>query len=173
MHTPRSGVALAARLGCALLMLGLLAGGAAAAPNPPTQEWTVEIDEAALTRDVAMWAAQQPLAEGARVRNPKVELRDDQIVLTGEVEAGWLVQPATLVASASVDGGRALVRIHSARIGPVDVPQPIQRQLERQLQEQLDRASTDDVVVKSLRIGDGRLIASGTRVTPVRLGYTW
>src|SRR3954454_19168620 len=115
MYIQSSRVALATRIGCVLLMLGLLAENAVAAPNPPSPDWSVQIDEASLSDAVAVWADQQsipatPLA-GARVRNSTVELRDDQIVFRGDVDAGWLVQPALLVATTSVDGGRVLVRI--------------------------------------------------------------
>ena len=178
MNIQRSRVALATQIGCVLLMLGLLTENAFAAQNQPAPDWTLQIDEAHLTRDLVVLANQEStpatLLAGARVRNPNVELRNDQIVLRGDVEAGWLVQPAVLVATASVDGDRVLVRIRSARIGPIDLPQLVQRDLEREFQERLDQvASTNDVVVRSVRIGNGRLVATGTHVAPQRLGYSW
>src|SRR4051794_12493032 len=98
MYIQRSRLALASRIGCVLLMLGLLTENAVAAPNQPAPDWSIQIDEARLSRDLVVWADQQPIPAaslaGARIRNPNVELRDDQIVFRGDVDAGWLVQPA-------------------------------------------------------------------------------
>jgi hypothetical protein len=151
--------------------LGLLALGAMSQPLPQDQsvhEWGFEFDEPTLTQDLNTWAAGQPLVETAvgtaSLRDLTVDLRDQQLVLRGTVNAAWLTAPVDLAASASMESGRLLVQVHDAHVNGFDLPQHVRWQLERQLQDQVDRSLWEyKVVVRSVRVGDGRLVLRGSR----------
>jgi hypothetical protein len=171
MHMQRLRIALVFPIGFALLTLGPLAEHVAAAPDSTMPEWSIQTDEGALTRDLVAWADRNARLEtplgSARLRSPSVELRDDQLVFHGVVDAGWVTQPVALVASASVEEGRVLVHVRSARIGGFDLGQGVLHEAEQQMQDQLDHfVQTNQVVVNSVRVSDGRLVANGSHDGP-------
>jgi hypothetical protein len=93
-----------------------------------------------------------------------VELRDDQLVMRGAASVGWIQAPVQLVASASVENTRLRVHLHEADVNGVQVPEVVRGQLEQQLQDQLDQSlGTYHVEVRSVRMGGGELVVSGTR----------
>jgi len=86
------------------------------------------------------------------------------LVLRGTVNAAWLTAPVDLAASAPMESGRLLVQVHDAHVNGFDLPQHMRWQLEQQLQDQVDRSLWEyKVVVRSVRVGDGRLVLRGSR----------
>jgi hypothetical protein len=145
-----------------------VAAAARAATNHGTQEWSLQIDERTLTQDLNTWAAGQPLVQtpagNAHLRDLSVELRNDQLVMRATAEAGWVRTPVDLSASASVQSGRVLVQVREAHINGVDLPEIARHELDQQLQNQLDQSvAAYGVAVRSVRLGDGRLVVSGVR----------
>ena len=188
MHIVRWGVGLIARTALGLLALGAMSHPLLnSVPQPPahttvtpsvvtapasqtSQEWTFQIDEPTLTREVNAWAAGQPLVQTsvgtARLKDLSVELRNSQLVVRGTADAGWMSAPVDATASATVQTGRVLVQVHEAHIDGVDLPEVARRELDQQLQDQLDQSlATNHVAVRSVRVGDGKLVVSGTRQT--------
>ena len=170
MHIVRWGVGLIARTALGLLALGAMSHPLLnSVPQPPahttvtpsvvtapasqtSQEWTFQIDEPTLTREVNAWAAGQPLVQTsvgtARLKDLSVELRNSQLVVRGTADAGWMSAPVDATASATVQTGRVLVQVHEAHIDGVDLPEGARRQLDQQLQDQLDLESGADVIVQ-------------------------
>jgi hypothetical protein len=138
------------------------------ATTQTNQEWSFQIDEPTLTREVNTWAAGQSLVEtsvgSARLKDLRVELRNSQLVVRGTADTGWLSAPVDATASASVQTGRVLVQVSEAHINGVDLPELARRELDKQLQDQLDQSvAVNRVAVRSVRVADGKLVVSGTR----------
>jgi hypothetical protein len=107
MHILSWGVALIGGLASGLLVLGAVRAPLRSSMLPrasaPTvirtttshaaQEWSFQIDEAALSKQNA-WAAGQPTVQTrlgmARLQDMTVALRDNQIGLRGSAEARWV-----------------------------------------------------------------------------------
>jgi hypothetical protein len=150
-------------------LVGWIGFGLFAVPlNPAPQDWSVQVDEATLTRNANDWAAGQPLLQTpfgmARLQNVTVELRDDQLVLRGAASAGWIQAPVQLVAGASVQNSHVQVHLHEADVNGGQVPEFVRGQLEQKLQDQLDQSlGAYHVDVRSVSVGGGMLAVSGTR----------
>ena len=186
MQTLRWGVGLIARGALGLLALGAVSHPlpfslprpsappvatpqiVSAATGPAGQEWSFQIDEPTLTREANAWAAIQPLVQTsvgtARLKDLRVELKNNQLVLRGTADAGWLSAPVDATASATVQAGRVLVQVREAHINGADLPELARRELDQQLQDQLDQsAAVNNVAVRSVRVADGKLVVSGIR----------
>jgi hypothetical protein len=188
MHVLRSGVGFVGRLGFGLLVLGAMSKplqdgtvspssirAATLVPpatvplaNQAVQEWSVQIDEATLTREANAWAMEQPLLQTAvgtvRLQELSVQPRDDQLVVHGTAEAGWIRAPFDVTASASVDAGHVQVQVPDAHVNGLDLPDAARRDIERQLQDWLDGLVLEHhASVRSVRLGQGTLLVTGTR----------
>src|SRR5260370_37487218 len=98
----------------------------------------------------------------ARLEALTVALRDDQVVVKGAARAAWVGAPVDLLASLSVQNGRAQIQLRQAHLNGVQVPEAVRRQLEQQLQGQLDQSVGNyRVVVRSVRVSGGMLVVSG------------
>jgi hypothetical protein len=133
-----------------------------------SRDWSVEIDEATLTRNLNGWASAQPPVQTplgmARLEDLTVALRDDQVVLKGTAQAAWVRAPVDLLASASVQSGHAHIQLWEAHLNGVQVPEVVRRQLEQQLQGRLDQSvGAYHVIVRSVRVSVGVLVVSGTQ----------
>jgi hypothetical protein len=126
----------------------------------------MRIDAATLTRDVNAWAAAQPPFDtpvgSARIHDLSVQLNSDQVLLQGTADIGGTSSPFTLTAGSSLESGRLLVHVRTARLSGVDVPDVARAEIERRLQGQLDQSiRTFHVVVQSVSAGDGALAVQG------------
>jgi hypothetical protein len=132
------------------------------------QTWSVRIDEATLTRDVNAWAAAQapfdtPLGS-ARLHDLSVRLSSDQVLVQGTADMGGASSPFALSASTSIESGRVLVHIRTARLGGMDVPGVARAEIENRLQDQLDQSMrTFRVAVQSVSTADGALAVQGSQ----------
>jgi hypothetical protein len=132
------------------------------------QEWTFQTDGPTLSRDLNTWAAgQAPLQTPvgmARLEQLSAEIRDNELVVHGTANAGWLNAPVDAAATAQVQSGRVLVQVRQAHINGVDVPEVARHELEQQLQNQLEQSiGANQIVVRSVQMGGGKLVVSGTR----------
>jgi hypothetical protein len=139
-----------------------------ATPVTPAPTWSVRIDEATLTRDVNAWAAAQPPFDtpigSARLHDLSVQLSSGQVLVQGSAEIAGTSSPFALSAGASVETGRVLVHIRTARLAGVDIPDVARGEIERRLQDQLDQSiRTFHVVVQSVSTADGGLVVQGSQ----------
>jgi hypothetical protein len=192
MHFLRSSVSLLRRaaIGLAIVIattgsvLGLLAWSdahAQAGASPPSTQvtpvataastaktWSIRIDEAALTRDVNAWVAAQapfdtPLGS-ARLHDLSVQLSSDQVLVQGTADIGGASSSFALSAGTSIESGRVLVHVRTARLGGIGVPDVARAEIEHRLQDQLDQSiRTFRVVVQSVSTADGALAVQGSQ----------
>jgi hypothetical protein len=132
------------------------------------QRWSYQIDEATFSRGANAWADQQPPLQtplgNVRLRNLSATLRDNQMVIGGDADAGWIVQPVSVNATADIVSGRLVVQVRQATVGAVLLPEATRRLVEHQAQQELDDlVAAQHAVVDSVRIADGSLVLSGTR----------
>jgi hypothetical protein len=144
-----------------------IASAARTTTSQRSPEWAFQFDEPTLTQDLNAWLAGQPLVQtpvgAASLQDLTVGLRDDQVVVRGTAKAGWLGAQVDLSASAYAETGRVLVHVRNAHVSGVDLPEPVQRQIEQQLQDQVDYSLTSyRVVVSSVHVGDGKLDIAGS-----------
>lgn len=139
-----------------------------AAQTNQSQVWSYQLDTATLNQYVNAWAGAQgalqtPLGT-ARLRQLNTEIRDNELIVSGTADAGWLSVPVDAAATASVESGSVLVHLVRAHINGVDVPDGPRAQIEQQLQSQLSQPlSAYHVSVRSVQLADGKLVISGTR----------
>ena len=143
-----------------------VAATAAVSRARASRDWSVEIDEATLTLNLNAWASAQPPLQTplgmARLEDLTVALRDDQVVLKGTARTAWVRAPVDVLASPSIQNGRAQIHLREAHLNGVQVPEVVRRQLEQQLQGQLDQSVGNyHVVVRSVRVSGGMLVVSG------------
>jgi hypothetical protein len=132
------------------------------------QTWSVRIDEATLTREVNAWAAAQapfdtPLGS-AHLHDLSVQLNSDQVLVQGTADIGGASSSFSLSAGTSIESGRVLVHVRTARLGRMDVPDVARAEIEHRLQDQLDQSTrTFRVVVQSVSTADGALTVQGSQ----------
>ncbi len=183
MRIIRSTSALIGRLGFGFLALGAMSQPlrngvpTQAIPPPAAQglsarqtspDWTLEVDEASLGRQLNGWAAEQAQVQTpfgmAQLEDLTVKLGDDRIALHATAQAAWVRAPVDLVASAAVRDGRVNIELPQAHVNGVEVPEVVRHEVAQQLQDQLDRSvMAQHVVVRSVRADAGTLVVSGTR----------
>jgi hypothetical protein len=133
-----------------------------------SKDWTVQIDSATLSQNLNAWATAQGALETpvgtARLEKLSADIRDNQLIVHGTADAGWLSMPVDATATASVQADNVKVLVNQVHVNGVDVPEAARRQLEQQLQSQLEQSvAANHVVVRSVRLGDGKLVVSGSR----------
>jgi hypothetical protein len=185
MSILKSGTGLVFAFGVALLTLGAIntpGRSDFAAPPPvrptvavPSQQtnqaqpdWTLQIDSPTLTQDLNAWAAGQATVQTpvgmARLQQLNADIRDNELVVTGTADAGWISAPVDVAAKAEAQSGRVQVQVTQAHVSGVDVPEVGRRQLEQQLQSQIEQSlGAYGVAVRSVQMGGGKLVLSGTR----------
>jgi hypothetical protein len=139
-----------------------------AASAAAAQKWSIRIDEATLTRDVNAWAAAQApfdtLVGSARLHDLSVQVSSDEVLIQGTADIGGTSSPFALSASSSVESGRVLVHVRTARLSGVDAPDVARAEIEHRLQDQLDLSiRTLHVVVQSVSAADGTLAIQGSQ----------
>jgi acetyl/propionyl-CoA carboxylase alpha subunit len=137
--------------------------------NQRMEEWRLEADEPTLTREANAWAAAQPLVQTGvgtvRLQELRVQLGEDQFVVRGTAESGWIRAPVELTLSASVETGRALVHVRHASVNGLSLPQGVRRDIEQQVQGQLDALAREyQGSVRSVRIAEGQLVVTGSQL---------
>jgi hypothetical protein len=168
---------------CAMLARGQVDQVSEASPKPAisrvtpvvaaekpsiARHWSYQIDEATFSRGANAWADQQPPLQtplgSVRLRDLRATLRNNQLVIGGDADTGWMVQPVSVTATFDSAGGRVLVQVRQATVGAVLVPEATRRLIEQQAQQELDDViAAQHAVVDSVRIADGSLVLSGTR----------
>ncbi len=128
---------------------------------------TFEVDDAVLTAQLNTWVAGRSLGETplgtATAQELAVQLREDQVIITGTAQAGRLRLPVELAATAAVQSGHVQVHLRGAQLGGVSVPEQVRRGFEQRLQDQVDQTLRSyPVSVQSVRIGQGKLTIVGT-----------
>lgn len=186
----KSAAVLVGQLGLGLLAYGVLSGhpgsgqpsaststpvaivaptAATVAANRGSQRWSVQVDDATLTQNLNTWAAQQPSLQTpvgtAQLQRLTVHMADDQVLLNGVADTGWIAEPFSAEMFASVSGGRATVHVSNAQLGDLTVPDSARSALEQELQHQLDQfVAANRVTVESVSIRPGTLVINGTRL---------
>ncbi len=119
---------------------------------------TLRVDEAQLNQMVAENAGQ------SGIKDPHVSLVDGNAVVTGMVD--WKGRQLYLTAKLRpyMDGGQPRLRIDSAQVGSLNLPQSavdgMQAELDRGLSQQLSQA--EGVKISDIAIYNGQLVISGT-----------
>lgn len=182
MNTFKLGVAVASSFG--VLMLAAMNRPAFTTPSvasvvqpaPPlttaqtqTQPWRYQIAASTLDQYLNVWAAgegtvQTPLGT-ARLRQLHTDIRDNELIMRGTADTGWLSVPVDATVTASVQSGQVQVRIVEAHIKGVDVPDGPRAQIEYQLQSQMTQAlAAYHVSVRSVQLANGEIVVTGTRL---------
>lgn len=129
--------------------------------------WSIRIDEATLSREMNAWADAQPPFDTpvgtAGLHNLYAQLSSDQALVQGNVEIGSISAPFVFSVDASVDSGRVLLHLNTARLGGVDVPASVRSELEQRMQDRLDESTRSlHLAVQSVSTTDGALVAQGS-----------
>jgi hypothetical protein len=140
---------------------------AAVVTAAPTPEWSFQVDTPTLNQNVNAWAGSQAGVQTpfgtARLRNLAAEIGENQLTVRGAADAGWFSVPVDAVATAAVQNGNVQVHVTQAHVNGVDVPQAARDQVEQQWQEQITQSIAGyRVVVRSVRLADGKLVIAGT-----------
>lgn len=137
-------------------------------PTPGSGEVMVEVDEATLTRQLNEAIGGRPVADTplgpATLRNPAVRLRDGQIKVAGNGEAGGMSLPVDVTGTVRMEADQPRVRVSEARVGGIPLPEESTRQIEAAIQAQLDQQITQQQVrVRTVTVSDGRIAIVGSR----------
>jgi hypothetical protein len=104
----------------------------------------------------------------AQLEDITAELRDNELVVHGSVQAAGLRVPIDAALSAAVqDGGHVRhvrVQVDGVHLYGVQVPAAALQQVDQLLQTQVDQSvAAYRLDVRSIRVGDGMLVVSGTQ----------
>lgn len=136
--------------------------------TPPPATAAFAVDEATLTAQLQAWLAGQPVGQTplgtATAQDLAVQLRDDQLVITGMAQAGPVRLPVELAATAVVQSGQVLVEVREVQVGGVSLPESMRGELQQHLQDQVEQAlARSRLVPQSVHIGQGKLVVVGTQ----------
>jgi hypothetical protein len=124
---------------------------------------TYEIGEQALTKQANALVAgrsigQTPLGN-ATLHDLTVQLRNNQVTLSGTAQTDNARFPVQISAISHVQTGRVLVHVTDAQVGNFPAPEPVRRFIEQYLQTEIDQAlAQSGAAVKSVEIGQGKLV---------------
>lgn len=139
----------------------------APAPSPAPGEKVVTLDEATLTKQLNGALSGQPLGDTplgpAMARDLSAELRNGQMRVTGQAQAGGASVPVAITCGITAQADRPVVAVQDARLSGVPLPDGAKQQLERAIQAQVDQlVAQNGVRVRSVTVGDGKLTLVGT-----------
>jgi hypothetical protein len=133
-----------------------------AVPTPPAGI-RLEVGEAVLTSQLNAWIAGRPLGEtplgAASAQDLAVQLRDNQVIITGTAQTGQVRLPVELASSATVQAGHVLVQVRGVKVGGAPVPEPTRQELQQRLQDQVDKTlGSYPISVQSVQIEQATLV---------------
>jgi hypothetical protein len=128
---------------------------------------TIELDQATLTEQANAFMVGQPLADTplgpASVQEISVQLEEGRALVTGRVRAGFMTLPASLTATAVVEGERPIVRVEQLVVGGFAVPDAARQLVETRIQAEADRMLAQiGARVAAVIIRPGTLALTGT-----------
>lgn len=140
---------------------------------PPTaapDETALVLDEATLSDRLNSAVAGQSLGDTplgpATARDLAVQLRDGQVRVTGQAQAGGASLPVSIAGVVRVESEQPVVEVREAKVGSISLPEGTRQQLERSLQQQVNQVLAENRVrVRSVTIADGVLTLIGRRAS--------
>lgn len=140
---------------------------------PPTaapDETALVLDEATLSDRLNSAVAGLSLGDTplgpATARDLAVQLRDGQVRVTGQAQAGGASLPVSMAAGVRVESEQPIVDLREAKVGSIALPEGTRRQLEQLLQQQVNQVlMQNQVQVRSVTIADGVLTLIGSRAS--------
>ncbi|HZQ97182.1 MAG TPA: hypothetical protein VFC93_00040 [Chloroflexota bacterium] len=138
----------------------------------PPAEQTVEIDEALLTSQLNTRASGRSLGVTAlgtaNVGRVAIGMHDGQIVVTGTADTGWTLMSLDFSATAAVDAGQVSVLVDDGYLGNTPLPGQARRVLACAVRDQIEEdLGGRRFSVRSLSVGEGRLVATGSLGAPI------
>jgi hypothetical protein len=107
--------------------------------NPQGDTATIKITEEQITSYVAYQLNQDP---NPIIQNPQVLFENNQVELTGMVEADVITAPGTIIASVGLDANhQPKVDVLSAKVGGIDIPSGLLTRID----EMIDRSITNSL----------------------------
>lgn len=96
---------------------------------------------------------------------PKIELRDGQILLTGKMDLNLVSAAANITLEPSVNDGQLQIAIKSATVGGVPLPDNVQSEISEQANKLITKiltVKTPNLRLESVQAQDGLLTISGS-----------
>ncbi|MEI7987965.1 MAG: hypothetical protein WCI88_02920 [Chloroflexota bacterium] len=128
-----------------------------------TGEVNLEITEEQITSTLAQALQKQ---EQLPISDIQVRLQDGKIQVTGKVSQSGLKLPLDLVVSTGVQNCKPKLKVESAALGPLPLPDDYLNQVmpiaEMALDELMKKTDQPNLCIGSITIGDGKITITGS-----------